>query len=136
MGTGTIRSGQGRASSNSFSYLLTPPNWSRGMCATVVKDADLGVFEFIWPFKTQPVSGRPEPGARHDGTHCLRLIERDAGRFLEGEYYTNRLRADNTIGSGGYIIVKWVSSSMKSAIDYRPNDWPIAKPTGDPPASF
>jgi len=106
-----------------------PKNWSRSICASIVRDAHGASHELVWSYKTE-LTGPPHlPGDTHNGTHFFRISERQGVRYLEGTYITDRVReGDKTMGAGGFQRVVWVSKALRSALDYDSNRWGMAKP--------
>lgn len=80
-----------------------PNNWSRSICASIVRASHGGTYELVWSYKTGVISPSLEsrPGDTHQGTHFHRYSERDGGKYLEGAYITDRVRTDGTVGAAG-----------------------------------
>jgi hypothetical protein len=104
-----------------------PSNWSRSICASIVRASQGGTYELVWSYKTETVSPGPDsrPGDCHQGTHFHRYSERNGCKYLEGTYITDRIRTkDGTVGAGGFHCLVWVSHKPKHALAYDEKKWP------------
>jgi hypothetical protein len=105
-------------------------NWSRSNCATVFTDSSGGTPELVWSYDTVQASGISTP---HRGTAMLRLINRDGKEYLEGTYYTDRQRDDESIGQGGFIRLIRVGWRFGNELGYekKKESWGMPKPESD-----
>ena len=104
-----------------------PDNWARGITASIIHDR--AAYELIWSYRTVPTTPNYRGGDSHTGTVFLRYSERDGQRFLEGRYVTDRPRDDGTMGSGGFVTLRWVSNKLKTALDYdKAKSWGLPEP--------
>jgi len=106
-----------------------PDNWAQSICASVVQDSHGTIFQLVWSYRTQSTSPNVRQGDTHQGTHLLRLSERDGCKYLEGIYITDRVRDDQTIGAGGFIRLVHVSSTLKRGLAFDEGKWGLARPT-------
>jgi hypothetical protein len=104
-----------------------PDNWARAISASIIHDR--AAYELVWSYQTVPTTPNYQGGDSHTGTHFLRYSERDGERFLEGRYVTDRPRDDGTMGTGGFVMLKWVSDKRKTALNYdRTKSWGLPEP--------
>jgi hypothetical protein len=104
-----------------------PDNWAHGISASIIHDR--AAFELVWSYRTVPTTPNYCGGDSHTGTHFLRYSERDGQRFLEGRYVTDRPRNDGTMGTGGFVRLRWVSNKLKTALDYdKAKSWGLPEP--------
>ena len=109
-----------------------PDNWARSLCASLVTDALGGGTELIWSHKTEPTTPKRELGDTHTGTHFLRLSHHGGSKYLEGRYITDRLLADGSSRTGGFIKLVWVSTECKNSLAFSESGWGMPKPEGAP----
>jgi hypothetical protein len=107
-----------------------PSNWSRSICASIVRASHGGTYELVWSYKTETVSpgSDTKPGDSHQGTHFHRFSARDGHRYLEGAYVTDRRREDGTTGGAGFHYLVWVSRTLKHGLAFDEKKWP-SKPS-------
>lgn len=108
-------------------------NHAKSFAVRVITDENQSTLQLISNIRAG-YAPSDDPGARHDGTHVLKLA-RDANNrpLLDGFYFTDRLNEDKTRGSNGHIRVVEVKSQRSGLLEFVSESlWGMKKPDHDP----
>jgi SMODS-associating 2TM, beta-strand rich effector domain len=100
-----------------------PFNESRSITSVFRTISASAVPELIWTYDTKRKSLPADPGGNHCGTHVMRLIIRGGEKYLEGEYYNDRLLDDGRRGAAGIICLKYASHKLLNELAYSNHRW-------------
>jgi len=90
------------------SYFKKPNNQeqttSESLIESIIKNED-DSFSLVYTYQNDGLNGKFPP---HSGTNILKVIINEDGKFLKGNYYTNR-----DPQTKGYVDVKFISKTLK-----------------------